>query len=121
MARRSYVGEKATIAWVGLVVYIFVFDVFLLITGRKTMTEVWEDAMRHPGKRWLIILAWGFTTKHLFFRWLLPWLDPFGAIAGAAILIKKITPIGDNNDSRRDLASLARFNNSPFPSGDSDS
>lgn len=78
----------AVYAWVGLATYVFVVDISLGATGHKYMTDAWHEALHHPVHRWIVISAWLFTTKHLFFRNFLPWLDPYGAIA---MMVKSIS------------------------------
>lgn len=84
------VDEWAVRAWLGLAAYVFVVDVALGVTGHEYMTDAWRKALKHPVHRVLVIAAWGFTTKHLFFRNFLPKVDPFGAIAIAVEAIKGI-------------------------------
>jgi hypothetical protein len=86
--------EWGEAAWLGLATYIFAVDIALLMRGQKPMTEIWREALRHPLRRWVAILAWVFTTKHLFFGGFLPWLDPFHGIAASADLFEHI--IGRN-------------------------
>lgn len=80
----------ATYAWVGLALYILAVDISLGATGHKYMTDAWREAMAHPIHRWVVICAWGFTTKHLFFGNLLPWLDPYHGIAAVVKAISKL-------------------------------
>lgn len=103
MQRSGKGREPAYMVWAGLALYILIIDMYLLLTGRKTMTEVFQEALLSPNRKWILILAWGFTTKHLFFGRFVPWLDPFGLMAGGAMVIKKTTGyrktvyIGDAN------------------------
>lgn len=53
-------------AWVGMTVYICSVDGALFATKNKTMSEVFEDSLSHPVKRWPVIVAWGIVTAHLF-------------------------------------------------------
>jgi hypothetical protein len=77
----------AEIAWLGLVAYVSVADGYLLATEKAPMTDAWRKALKHPVNRWVVILAWIFTTKHLFFGNILPKVDPFHAIM---VIAKKI-------------------------------
>jgi hypothetical protein len=77
-------------AWLGLVGYITAVDGYLLATDEAPMTEVWRKALSHPINRWVVILAWLFTTKHLFFGKFLPKVDPFTSLVLAARIAKKI-------------------------------
>ena len=77
-------------AWLGLVGYVSVVDGYLLATNKAPMTEVWRKALTHPVNRWLVIVAWLFTTKHLFFGNFLPKIDPFRSLMFAARLINKL-------------------------------
>lgn len=87
--------DPAVLAWAGLAGYVFVVDIALLLKGNKPMTEVWREALRHPAHRWVVIAAWGFTTKHLFAGNFIPWLDPFNIIAAGAMAIQKLTGAED--------------------------
>ena len=81
----------AEIAWLGLVGYVSLVDGYLLATGKAPMTDAWRKALKHPMNRWLVILAWFFTTKHLFFGNLFPKIDPFRALVFTARALKKAT------------------------------
>jgi hypothetical protein len=80
----------AEIAWLGLVGYVSVVDSYLLATGKAPMTDAWRKALKHPLNRWVIILAWIFTTKHLFFGNIFPKVDPFRALVVMARALNKI-------------------------------
>jgi hypothetical protein len=79
----------AEIAWLGLVAYVSVADGLLLATGNAPMTDAWRKALKHPINRWVVVLAWFFTTKHLFFGNLFPKIDPFHLIMVIARQINK--------------------------------
>jgi len=81
----------AEIAWLGLVGYVSLVDGYLLATGKAPMTDAWRKALKHPMNRLLVILAWFFTTKHLFFGNLFPKIDPFRALVFTARALKKAT------------------------------
>ena len=76
--------QWATRAWCGLCAYVLVSDLALGATGHPYMTDAWRDALEHPVHRWLVIVAWGLTTKHLFFPNFMPKVDPFSAIGCVA-------------------------------------
>jgi hypothetical protein len=64
--------RPASLAWFGLVSYVVVVDVYLItqeINGRdgySTMSTVFKEAVRHPVKRFPLLLAWATLTLHLF-------------------------------------------------------
>jgi len=87
MARETLPAE---IAWIGLVTYVSVVDSYLLATDKEPMTSAWRKALQHPLNRWLVILAWVFTTKHLFFGNVLPKIDPFRALVSIARFTNRI-------------------------------
>lgn len=91
MATKLSPAEKA---WIGLATYVFAVDCGLLLTHKDAMTDAWRQALDHPIHRWIVIAAWVFTTKHLFFGKVLPWLDPFGVIALAVEGIRRVIPGG---------------------------
>lgn len=73
--------------WVGLAGSVATADVLLIRSGKATMSEVFGDALRHPGRRWAVLAAWGILTVHLFGNILprvatpIKRLDPIGAVA----------------------------------------
>lgn len=77
--------------WVGLASYVFIADVFALLSKRETLSEAFGRAIDNPRRRWLVTASWLFTTKHLFFRKFIPWLDPFALIAIFVGVIEKVT------------------------------
>lgn len=89
----AILDNYAVYAWLGLASYVFIVDIALGATGHKYMTDAWHEALRHPLHRWIVISAWAFTTKHLFFRDFLPRCDPYGLIALGVKSIKKIKEI----------------------------
>lgn len=70
-----------SILWIGLAAYVLSTDSYALASGKETLSEAFGRAMMHPKRRWFVIVSWLLTTKHLFFRRFIPWLDPFGLIA----------------------------------------
>lgn len=79
----------AEIAWFGLVAYVSLADGLLLANDKAPMTDAWRKALKHPVNRWVVILAWIFTTKHLFFGSFFPKIDPFYSIMFFARKINK--------------------------------
>lgn len=63
--------------WVGLTAYVVGSEAGLAATNNELMTDAWRHALEHPKNRWLVIVAWLVTTKHLFFGRMFPLLDPF--------------------------------------------
>lgn len=45
---------------------IIVIDSVLIRTNNPTLSEVFGDALKHPIKRWPVIVTWGLVTSHLF-------------------------------------------------------
>lgn len=78
------------IAWEGLLGYVLTAEALLGAFGKPLMTDAWREALNHPVKRWMVITAWGLTTKHLFFPKVLPWLDPFSFIGLVLVTIKRV-------------------------------
>jgi hypothetical protein len=80
-------------AWVGLVLYVTGVDVLLLRLKRdrgspyRSMSEAFDEALKHPWKRWPIIVSWIILTLHLFGGFIpkrfenLKYIDPIGFIA----------------------------------------
>ena len=64
--------QPAVKAWIMLAIYVIVVDTVLIVGEQKgredffTMSTAFENALRHPVKRWPVILLWGFLTLHLF-------------------------------------------------------
>jgi hypothetical protein len=59
-------------AWLGLSAYVIGVDSYLIYKetrqqeGYCTMSTAFEDALRHPVRRWPVVAAWGLLTVHLF-------------------------------------------------------
>ena len=68
--------RPAVVAWAGLAAYITAVDALLIHgehQGREgycTMSTAFEEALRHPMKRWPVAVAWGLVTLHLFDAWI---------------------------------------------------
>lgn len=77
--------------WLGLAGYVLAVDVYALMTEKETLSEALGRGLVHPRRRWPVTIAWILTTKHLFFRNFLSWLDPFALIALCVAVIKKLT------------------------------
>lgn len=71
-------------AWIGLTGYVLVADGALIKSDNSTMSEVFGDALKHPRRRWPVMLAWSLLTLHLFGNLLPRWFEP----------LKKLDPIG---------------------------
>lgn len=69
--------RAATLGWGLLGGFVFFWDLFADIFGFEMLTTGFRRWLEHPRKRIGLGLAWLFTTKHLFFGTVLPWLDPF--------------------------------------------
>lgn len=73
--------------WVGGAAAVATADVLLIRSGKATMSEVFGDALRHPTRRWAVLMAWLVLSLHLFGN-ILPRVatpikrfDPIGAVA----------------------------------------
>lgn len=64
---------KAKHGWLGLVVYVVIADGYLIAKGRQTLSSAFAEAVRHPRRRWKVIVAWVYLTLHLFGR--TAWLE----------------------------------------------
>jgi len=85
--------KPSGLAWVGLVVYVTIIDILLLkmkqIKGNpyRSMSEAFGEALKHPWKRWPIIISWSVLTLHLFGTFIpdkftaLKRFDPIGFVA----------------------------------------
>lgn len=60
-----YLSEGG-LAWVGLVLYIVCYDCWAASQGRETLSTAFYRALRHPVRRWPVIVAWSYITGHLF-------------------------------------------------------
>lgn len=64
--------SAASKAWVGLAAYVIVVDSALVFLEQRnseayfTMSTAFENALRHPVKRWPVIASWAILTVHLF-------------------------------------------------------
>lgn len=65
--------------WVGLWAYVFWADTYAVASGQPTQTLSFslDTALQHPKRKWMIIVAGALTVKHLFFRNICKWVDPF--------------------------------------------
>lgn len=77
--------------WLGLAGYVLAVDVYAMMKDKETLSEGLYNALVHPRRRWPVIIGWILTTKHLFFRKFLAWLDPFALIALLVGILKRIT------------------------------
>jgi len=53
-------------AWVGATTFVVVADVALAKTNQPMMSTVFRDTVRHPLKRWPVVVLWSYLTAHLF-------------------------------------------------------
>lgn len=63
--------RPSTKGWLGLAAYVAAWD----LLAPETLSQGFEDAWRHPKRRWQVVAAWVFITAHLFVV-LPPRLDP---------------------------------------------
>lgn len=63
MADKLNAGGKA---WLGLVVYIASYDIWATKTRRDTLSMSFYNSLKHPVRRWPVILMWSYITAHLF-------------------------------------------------------
>ena len=74
--------------WIGLAVYVAAVDAWLIRARQHTLSEVFGDALKHPARRWPVVMAWVAITLHLFgelipdrLRRCLSPIDPIGVLA----------------------------------------
>lgn len=85
--------RPATKAWVGLTAYVVIADTYLIYQETKhregycTMSTAFEDALRHPAKRWPVSISWALLTLHLFDLVLPEKLKPYEPITGIGRLV----------------------------------
>lgn len=86
--------KPATWAWVGLVVYIVSADTFLLVQefnnkeNYYTMSSCFRYALKHPLRRWPVIIIWLMLTFHLFdffFPERVRRFEPIGAVGRSSM------------------------------------
>lgn len=53
-------------AWVGLAVYVVVYDLYAVFSNNRTLSSAFWAAIDHPVRRWPTIMAWLYITGHLF-------------------------------------------------------
>lgn len=63
MTKRLTPGGQA---WIGLVIYIAAYDLWATRTGRDTLSMAFYNSIRHPVRRWPVIVIWSYLTAHLF-------------------------------------------------------
>lgn len=54
--------RPSTWGWLGLATYVVGWD----LLAPETLSQGFEDAWRHPRRRWQLLAAWVFVTAHLF-------------------------------------------------------
>lgn len=52
-------------AWIGLAAYVAAWDLIAIKTGRETLSSSFASAVKHPIRRWPVILTWAYITAHL--------------------------------------------------------
>jgi hypothetical protein len=87
--------------WCGVAAYVTVADGWLAAKSNKhkkkgseidpkkysSMSSVWWDGLKHPIRRWPVMVLWGFLTAHLFEVFFPEWVkkyDPINRLAEAA-------------------------------------
>lgn len=74
-------------AWIATATGVSFMDCLLIYKHKSTMSEVFGEALKHPLKRWPVIVAWTILTIHLFScicpKWVLKLkkLDPMTILA----------------------------------------
>lgn len=53
-------------AWIGLTAYVALYDSYAVLSRKDTMSTAFLNAIRHPRRRWPVILTWAYVTAHLF-------------------------------------------------------
>ena len=85
--------SAGTKAWVALTAGIVGYDVWAMLNNKETMSAAFGRAIDHPRKRWIVIVCWGLTTKHLFVNQVLHKYDPFNILAlmvrGLSLIMKE--------------------------------
>lgn len=61
--RKLTEGERA---WFGLVFYIVSYDVWAARNQKETLSMAFYNSLKHPIRRWPVILIWVYITAHLF-------------------------------------------------------
>lgn len=74
--------------WAGLWAFVAGYDIWAIRNDKPTLSETFGVALKHPIKRWPVMLAWGGLTLHLFAELLpeevrkrLAPVDPLGQLA----------------------------------------
>lgn len=73
--------------WLIMATQVSAMDFWLIYKQKSTMSEVFGAALRHPLRRWPIILSWTILTLHLFSCIMPIWMtklkhiDPIGIAA----------------------------------------
>lgn len=51
--------------WLALALAVVVIDAVQIARHRPTLSASFRDAVRHPVKRWPVLVAWAALTSHL--------------------------------------------------------
>lgn len=58
--------RSGTKAWIGLTVYVAGYDLWAAVRGEETLSTAFYRAVRHPVRRFPLVLLWAYLTAHLF-------------------------------------------------------
>lgn len=86
MSRR----KNATLGWIGLGVYVAVYDVWALVNGHETLSGAIWRGLTNKKTRGPIIAAILITNKHLLAPQVLPQIDPFNKASEVLRNIKNV-------------------------------
>ena len=67
--QRGLIGvniKEGDAAWIGLLVYVVMYDAYAMYTGHETLSNAYYRALAHPRRRKLTIAVWVGLTAHLF-------------------------------------------------------
>lgn len=54
------------IGWLGLGAYIVAYDTWAILRGHQTLSSAFYEALRHPTRKWYVVLAWAALSAHLY-------------------------------------------------------
>lgn len=73
--------EKSGVAWLGLGIYVAVYDYFAIKHGKETLSAAFGRSMEHQYARPVTVLVVATLIKHLMFPKFLPKTDPLSFTA----------------------------------------